>query len=740
MKNRKSYRRLVPRLLCALFILIAVAAPIIQMPTKALATSWWDDDWDYRNILSFNASTISENLTNFPVLVSLNVTNFDFSLAKSAGADIRFVDKDDTTPLDYEIESWTDNTSAVIWVEIPRIDASSNYSDYFYIYYGNAAASDDQDVTGTWDANYVMVQHMDDVTTSTVVDSTSSNITGTKTGANNPIQATGKIGNGQSYNGTNSNVLLTGNPAPLRISGNITISAWMNVTDHTARRPVIDLSYNYLTGLALLDDTNGSLTGQFKGVIFDYGMTVADGVWSFGAFVSNGATYSKVYVNTGSYQRADFIPAYSTTYTYGIGYQYYNTYWFKGGMDEVRVSNVVRSANWLKAEYMSGANTLLYYGNTDPPPTMSTQAATGVTMTKDAVTGGTFNGSLDHLGGAPSVDVCFQWGDDNITYGNYTANQTLTNIQAFTAAIPAGLTPGATYHVRAVGTNVDGVGYGEDQIFTFSMPTITSLAAGSITMDKDGDTSVTFSGNVTSLGAASTFYDFFQCGLTTSYGTNTTAASGNATGTYNLVMGTDLTPGATYHVRAAVRVGSVYVYGSDQSWTFTMPTVSTSAISGLSTAATTAATLNGSLSDMGVASSAYTYFEYGSSTSYGTSTTTTTALVPAALARPVTGFSFGITLHARAVAQVGSVKVYGADQSVDVPYFSDSLVGLTPVVLVSPVILFMIMILSTVYFGVRAIKRNEDRIINVVLSALSLVLLIWLFSALVTAFASLLFG
>lgn len=115
-------------------------------------SSWWDSDWDYRNILSFNATGISEDLYWFPTLVVFKPDNhFNFDNVLPNGTDIRFVDKDDATELPYEIESWDDtNETAYVWVRIPKIDANSTYSDYFYVYYGNAAVADAQDAEHVW--------------------------------------------------------------------------------------------------------------------------------------------------------------------------------------------------------------------------------------------------------------------------------------------------------------------------------------------------------------------------------------------------------------------------------------------------------------------------------------------------------------------------------------------------------------------------------------------------------------
>ena len=68
---------------------------------------WWDTDWLDATKITFDNSASSEDLLNFPVLVSLTTAEVDFSKIQANGADIRFVD-DDGTLLDYEIEAWDD--------------------------------------------------------------------------------------------------------------------------------------------------------------------------------------------------------------------------------------------------------------------------------------------------------------------------------------------------------------------------------------------------------------------------------------------------------------------------------------------------------------------------------------------------------------------------------------------------------------------------------------------------------
>src|SRR3989338_9037174 len=165
--------------------------------------SWYNTSWQYRKKLIFDNSTQSENLTNFPVLVKLTSSRFDFTLAQSAGQDIRFADSDGTTLLPYEIESYDSSSStANIWVKVPQVDASSS-TDYIYMYYGNSSTTDGQSGTGVWDSNYQLVYHMKD-TSSTITDSTSNGINASKRSTMEPnYTSSGQMNGAQSFDGVN---------------------------------------------------------------------------------------------------------------------------------------------------------------------------------------------------------------------------------------------------------------------------------------------------------------------------------------------------------------------------------------------------------------------------------------------------------------------------------------------------------------------------------------------------------
>lgn len=103
--------------------------------------NWWNDnsDWDYcRRIVITNPT--DEELNDFPILVRLNPSNFDYSKANNNGSDIRFLSENNDEPLPYWIERWNPwNTSTSrIWVNVPVI---SEDGTYIYMFYGNKTAN-----------------------------------------------------------------------------------------------------------------------------------------------------------------------------------------------------------------------------------------------------------------------------------------------------------------------------------------------------------------------------------------------------------------------------------------------------------------------------------------------------------------------------------------------------------------------------------------------------------------------
>lgn len=116
-----------------IFLLTGCALGAINN-TWNLSTS--ENSWNFSQeiVVTENAG---KTLQGYPVPVSLNSSNFNFSEAKNDGSDIRFLSGDRT--LNYWIETWDpENKEALIWVRLPSLPA--NKTGKILMRYGNPDA------------------------------------------------------------------------------------------------------------------------------------------------------------------------------------------------------------------------------------------------------------------------------------------------------------------------------------------------------------------------------------------------------------------------------------------------------------------------------------------------------------------------------------------------------------------------------------------------------------------------
>jgi len=189
------------------------------------------------------------------------------------------------------------------------------------------------------------------------------------------------------------------------------------------------------------------------------------------------------------------------------------------------------------------------YSNTISATTYAGTTVTTSSATSIGQTGATLNGSVNPNGS--STTGYFQYGTTT-AYGSSTTSQSEgagTSNVALTQTV-TGLMCGTLYHYRAVGVSSSGTTNGNDTTFTTSTctstpPTVTTSSATSI-----GQTGATLNGTVNAKNTSTTVT--FQYGMTTSYGTTTTAlqspVAGGTNTSVSVVLG-GLIANTTYHFR-----------------------------------------------------------------------------------------------------------------------------------------------------------------------------------------------
>src|SRR5262249_39861615 len=92
-------------------------------------------------------------------------------VGRSDGKDIFFTDANGVK-LSHELVSYDGTAGKVLaWVQAPSVSPSKDTT--LYVYFGNASSADQQNIAGTWDANYQGVWHCAGSNSSTLPDSTS---------------------------------------------------------------------------------------------------------------------------------------------------------------------------------------------------------------------------------------------------------------------------------------------------------------------------------------------------------------------------------------------------------------------------------------------------------------------------------------------------------------------------------------------------------------------------------------
>ena len=321
--------------------------------------------WHYQKQITIDHTNIPEDLTNFPVLVSV-VDNDLKTKAQSSGDDILFMDNTGfATLLYYEIEKYDASLgSLTAWVNIPQL--SSTQDTMFYMYYGNPSTLSQQIPEKTWDPHYQAVWHMNDATLSTIRDSTANGYDGTKVGPAEPTQQAGEIGESQEFDGSNDYLQFTD---PVTAVGPKTVSAWFKCEKPTSYNVVFASS----TGISSNDagtswdvlDTGYTLgvylgNGQSSGHFMSATVTIPDATdWHLYTMTYDGTTL-KVFRDgslaaaTSSQSGTEAPPSYDLRMGKTNHPSY--TYFMKGGLDEFRIADVAFSEGYVATQYMNQNN------------------------------------------------------------------------------------------------------------------------------------------------------------------------------------------------------------------------------------------------------------------------------------------------------------------------------------------------------------------------------------------------
>ena len=346
--------------------LIPIAIVLMMFAFSGLAqaqeSAWWNDQWQYRRKISFDASPtgadIKSNLSDLPVLVRLHVGNFGNS--GDTGEDIRFVGADGKTLLKHHIEKFDPiDQIGYIWVRLPKL-SGGGAQDYIWMYYGNREAVGGQDSAGTFESGYAAVFHLDELEGAPKDATAYHNNAGQFQGGQGLPSV---IGNGVALNGAGDGMVIPANPS-LDFAKGFTFSAWVRI--HQPQEAATLFVRQEEDGKGMLIDIQGTKAC--------FQITAANGqvyrtqecpdlsleAWHHVAFTAQPNGRMEVYLDgleAFYLELPTALPKASGDLFVGKASGGGS---FIGDLDEIRISGISRTSDWIRAAFKTqGPESLL---------------------------------------------------------------------------------------------------------------------------------------------------------------------------------------------------------------------------------------------------------------------------------------------------------------------------------------------------------------------------------------------
>jgi biopolymer transport protein ExbB len=333
--------------------------------------------WKYSKKLYLNTTAsgadVAQNVYNFPVLIRLTSSNFNFSQAVGNGADLRFTKSDNSSPLSYEIEQWDAGAQqAEVWVRVDTVYGNDN-AHFIVMLWGNAGAAAASNPAAVFDTatGFQGVWHLSEPGNTTAYDATGNHYDGTPSGMTAAAGVTGAVGQAQEFDGTSNGYIQMKGTAHSKLDfaqhGAYSISAWVRVNvfnqDDTSFNCIVqkgDLQYSlqfgytdkwqfceYQDNLGWESDTTTATAGTWQYLVgIRQGtrqLLYLDGrlVCDTAILVLNAAPDSSLHAR-------------NTNYDVGIG-RAVTPLWrgFNGAVDEVRIMNSMPTPDWIMLCYMN---------------------------------------------------------------------------------------------------------------------------------------------------------------------------------------------------------------------------------------------------------------------------------------------------------------------------------------------------------------------------------------------------
>ncbi len=419
------------------------------------------DTWEKRMEITFSGYTAGrEALTDFPVLVVLSdgSNGVDFTDFETGAADLRFTAADEVTELNYEIETWNDaDSKSWIWVQVDPLTNNTT----IYAYWGRLGETAPSYTTNgaTWSNGYLAVWHMQDASNAPSDSALLLNDNSGTDAGTDAMVVSAKVGRGYDYAATGR--VDIGNADDLSGLSESTVTLWYYKRSQGGGGYGTLLGVNNSWDWGLRHHITDSLDARLNGNYYNVCGALTNAAWHHLAYVYDDAGNSlKGFLNGSAGSTLTCNDAWLSP-SHLVGSNSADDRTIDGILDEVRFASVLRSADWIWAEFMtmSSNDVLAVYGAVvgqapEGAPRIENAVATNVLLQTAYM-----NGNLTSTGMAQTT-VFAHWGiTDGITNtsgsnawassAEITANAS-TGMVAYSAM---GLTPNRVYYSRLSASN-----------------------------------------------------------------------------------------------------------------------------------------------------------------------------------------------------------------------------------------------------------------------------------------------
>ena len=343
------------------------------------AHAWWNKDWSARAPISLDTTKtgfeIGGDAGDASVLVRLHSGNFDFTLAKEDGTDLRFVSEDDKTVLEHRVEKWDPlMNEAFVWVRIPDVRDKSQTKLWLYSGNPEITAEEAANPQAAYDDSTIVAYSF---TGATPYDGTKNKNNATTGGT---LSEGSLIGPGMRLLGNTAIKIPASDTFQTNAGEPLTLSLWLKQTTINPKGVLFDWGADGSRFAVEFQDGAPIIAIGFSKS--SPGEALPANVWKHIAVVSNG-TDTKLFVDGKEYASLPAaMPAIGGEATLGADSTGKNG--LVGEMDEFVLSKTARSPGWIQLVYAGQA------GNDASTKLLSTQPAEGGG-------GGGHGGALEHV-------------------------------------------------------------------------------------------------------------------------------------------------------------------------------------------------------------------------------------------------------------------------------------------------------------------------------------------------------